>query len=51
MESEHEKLRTAIDTTVDDIEARVAVMFKAGIPLRTAYRLAISWELEVATYR
>jgi len=39
--------REAIDKIVDDILARAKEMISRDIPVETAFRLAISWELEI----
>jgi len=39
--------REAIDKIVDDILARAKEMINRDIPVETAFRLAISWELEI----
>jgi hypothetical protein len=42
------KRREAIDKIVDDILDRARKMIANDVPAETAFRLAISWELEIA---
>lgn len=46
-----EQLRAAIDTTCDAIFERAQEMIKQGVTVKMAYRLAISWELEINAYK
>lgn len=48
--SQREQIRKLIDKRVDDIIERAQEMINQDVPVILAFRLAISWELEVAIY-
>lgn len=48
---ERTAMRAQIDRIVDDIFERAQEMIDQGVAVRTAFRLAISWELEATTLR
>lgn len=48
--TQREKIRKLIDKRVDDIIERAQEMIAQDVPVILAFRLAISWELELAMY-